>query len=44
MASGMVCQGGGAYTPFKIERPKLHPSDWPKLTDVTLKSGKSTAA
>ncbi len=45
-ASGMACTGGGgAYTPFKIERPKITaPADSPKIIDVALKPGKSTAA
>ena len=44
-ASGMACQGGGVYTAFKIERQKITaPADSPKITDVTLKPGKSTAA
>ena len=44
-ASGMACQGGGAYTTFKIERQKIMaPADYPKITDVTLKPGKSTSA
>ncbi len=42
--SGMPCQGGGVYTEFKIARPKITaPADYPKITDVTLKPGKSTA-
>ena len=43
--SGMACQGGGQYTEFKIVRPNLKvDADYPKITDVTLKPGKSTAA
>ena len=43
--SGMACQGGGAYTAFTIARPKITmPTDWPKITDLTLATGKSAAA
>lgn len=44
-ASGIACQGGGEYTPFKIERPKIAVgADWPKITDMVLTPGKSAAA
>ena len=44
-SSGQACLGGGEYTPFKIVRPKIMVNaDFPKITDVTIKPGKSTAA
>jgi hypothetical protein len=43
--SGMACQGGGEYTAFSIVRPKIvMPTDWPKITELALAAGKSTAA
>lgn len=43
--SGMACLGGGEYTAFKIERQKVTlGADWPKITDVAIKPGKSAAA
>ncbi|MCY7389874.1 MAG: hypothetical protein LH481_17765 [Burkholderiales bacterium] len=44
-SSGQACLGGGEYTTFKISRKKVTISgDFPKITDVTIKPGKSTAA
>ena len=44
-SSGIACLGGGEYAKFNISRPKITaPADWPKITDVTIKAGKSTAA